>query len=288
MLPQIAYVTHGGDTGTDPDIPLALAAFANAGMQAATVSWDDNDMLWDAFDVILMGPGSRLAGRRQEFLRWARDVEDQAELVNPAVTLARNTDLTYLRDLQSGGIATVDTVWLEPGDAASDVEQRLQSSPWARFVVAPSIPECGDQPVVTDSPHGAAQVAAGFAAKGCSGIIGPELGDSCAMAITILGGRISHAVVRDTPNDRWRRQDVELGLVDLVDDIFDVGSHGENLLYARIDLVAGAGGWLVERFEATAPSLFLDADVRAADRLAWAVRERITGDLRPEPLGGSD
>jgi hypothetical protein len=108
------------------------------------------------------------------------------------------------------------------------------------------------------------------------------------MAITILGGRISHAVVRDTPTDRWRRQDVELGLVDLVDDIFDVGSHGENLLYARIDLVAGAGGWLVERFEATAPSLFLDADVRAADRLAWAVRERITGDLRPEPLGGSD
>lgn len=57
MLPQIAYVTHGGDTGTDPDIPLALAAFANAGMQAATVRWDDNDMRWDAFDVILMGPG---------------------------------------------------------------------------------------------------------------------------------------------------------------------------------------------------------------------------------------
>ena len=62
MLPQIAYVTHGGDTGTDPDIPLALAAFANAGMQAATVRWDDNDMRWDAFDVILMGPGS--AARR--------------------------------------------------------------------------------------------------------------------------------------------------------------------------------------------------------------------------------
>ena len=288
MLPQIAYVTHGGDTGTDPDIPLALAAFANAGMQAATVRWDDDDLRWDAFDVVLMGPGSRLAGRRQQFLRWARDVEDQVQLVNPAVTLARNTDLTYLRDLHGEGIATVDTVWLEPGDAASDVEQRLRSSTWARFVVAPSIPECGEQSVVTDSPHEAALVAAGFAARGCSGLIRPELGDSCTTAIIILGGRISHAVVRDTPTDRWRRQDVERGLVDLVHDVFDVGSHGENLLYARIDLVAGTGGWLVERFEATAPSLFLDADVHAADSLAWAVRERITGDLRPEPLGGSD
>ncbi len=288
MLPQIAYVTHRDEISTNPDIPLAIAAFANAGMQATMVSWNDNDVRWDGFDLVLVGPGALLAGQRQEFLRWARGVEDRGQLANPAVALARNTDLTYLRDLHGRGIETVETVWLEPGDAAADIEQRLRLSGWARFVVAPSVVGRGDQPTVTDSPRDAAQVAAQFAARGCAGLIRPDLAASYAMAIMIVDGRISHAVARATATHRWSQRDVDPEMVDLVDDILAVAAHGEDLLYARIDLVAGADGWLVEHFQAAAPTMFLEADAHAADRLAWAIRERITGDLRPKSPAGSD
>jgi hypothetical protein len=287
MLPQIAYVTHGGDP-SNPDIPLAIAAFANAGMQATTVSWNDDAVRWDGFDLVLVGPGAPLSGQRQEFLRWARGVEDRGQLANPAVALARSTDLTYLRDLHGRGIETLDTIWLEPGDAATDIEQRLQLSGWARFVVAPSVVSGRDQPRFADSPREAAQVAAQFAARGCAGLIRPDLAASPAMAIMIIDGRISHAVARATATDPWSRREVDPAIVDLVDHVLAVATHGEDLLYARLDLVAGADGWLVEQLEAAAPTMFLEADAHAADRLAWAIRDRITGDLRPGSPAGSD
>jgi hypothetical protein len=287
MLPQIAYVTHGGDTG-NPDIPLAIAAFSNAGMQATMASWVDDDVPWDSFDLVLMGPGSLLSGGRQEFLRWARGVEDRGQLANPAVALARTTDLTYLRDLQGGGIPTVDTIWLEPGDAVTDIEQQLRLTGWERFVVTPSVVGPGHQPTVTDIPRDAAQVAAQFAARGCAGLIRPDLAASYAVAIMLIDGRISHAVARATAADRWTRCDVDPAIMDLVDSTLAVATHGEDLLYARIDLVDAAGQWLVEGFQAAAPTMFLEADAHAADRLAWAIRERITGDLRSRSPVASD
>jgi hypothetical protein len=108
------------------------------------------------------------------------------------------------------------------------------------------------------------------------------------MAIMLIDGRISHAVARATAADRWTRSDVDPAIMDLVDSTLAVATHGEDLLYARIDLVDAAGQWLVESFQAAAPTMFLEADALAADRLAWAIRERITGDLRSRSHVASD
>ncbi len=57
----------------------------------------------------------------------------------------------------------------------------------------------------------------------------------------------------------------------------------EPLLYARVDAVDDGGQWLLKRFEAVGPRLFLDD--RTADTLARAVRDWLTGELTPLPAG---
>ena len=124
MHPRVAYVTHSGSAAPDPDIDVALPALEAAGLDPEVCAWDA-DATWDAFDLVLVRSAWDHSARRQDFLRWARSVEDQTRLANPALTLARNTDRTYLRDLRKQGFPVVDTVWLEPGDDPAVAEAQI-------------------------------------------------------------------------------------------------------------------------------------------------------------------
>ena len=73
MLPRIAYVTGAGSPVPDPDLPLALAALARAGLDAEPVAWDA-EVDWADFDMVLVRASCGYPLRRQEFLRWARRV----------------------------------------------------------------------------------------------------------------------------------------------------------------------------------------------------------------------
>jgi hypothetical protein len=55
--------------------------------------------------------------RRDEFVAWARSVEQVTRLANRAGVIEWNTDKRYLRELEASGIPVVPTTWLEPGAA---------------------------------------------------------------------------------------------------------------------------------------------------------------------------
>jgi glutathione synthase/RimK-type ligase-like ATP-grasp enzyme len=296
MLPRIAYVTHAGKADPDPDLPLAVDAFERAGLEALPVAWDA-EVDWADFDLAVVRSPWDHYDRRQAFLRWARAAEDRTLLANPAVTLARNTDKTYLRDLARQGIPVVDTLWVEPGDDLTQSAALIERRGWSHCVVKPNVGGAARHIHLVEGPVAAAAAAADLVARGWVAMIQPYLDvveQDAEVSVMIIGGQVSHAVSRVPPltaggtGQARAAVPVTDELAETADDVMRLAAAGEELLYARVDLVPDEDQWLLMEFEATEPCLFLDRDGRAADALAWAARELVTADAQEaDYLAGS-
>jgi O-ureido-D-serine cyclo-ligase len=277
MHPRVAYVTHAGSAAHDPDLDVALPAIEAAGLDPEVHPWDST-VEWDRFDLVLVRSAWEHTRRRPDFLRWARWVEDHTRLANPAVTLARNTDRTYLRDLRKDGLPVVETIWLEPGEDPALCQAQIDERGWDRCVVRPHIGTGSDGLVVVDGVTSAARVAGSLAEGGAVAMVQPAPwveDPSGTMSVVVLDGHISHGVVTDHVHGRSGPElatDLDDAITDVVSAVFDAASAGEQLLYARVDLVNDGGEWLLWGFEATDPCLFLDAAPGSGAVLGRAVR----------------
>lgn len=277
MHPRVAYVTP--EAATEPDTAAALSAIEAAGMDAQSRSWD-SDTAWDEYDLVLVRSAWGHEQRRQDFLRWARWVEDHTRLANPAVTLARNTDRTYLRDLRQRGLAIVDTLWFEPGDDPAAFDAEISARGWEICAVRPHIG--GTAAHVLEGGREVTAAAQSWASQGAVAMVQPADWVSrpgAQVSVVFVGGRVCMAVTSHTGDapvamgaTRVSIVELDQAVTDLAVEVHATASAGERLLYARVDLVQDAGDWSVWGFEATDPSLFLDTDPRSAAAMGHAVR----------------
>ena len=285
MYPRVAYVTYQGDL-PDNDLPVALEAMRDARLDAQAVIWDDETVDWGDFDLVVVRSTWDYVPRRPEFLRWARRVEDTTLLANPARCLAKNTDKTYLRVFAQKGVPTIPTVWFEPGDSSADCADTLVDLGWQRLVVKPNVDGAGRNAVLVESPQQAAAQASEWATQGLTAMVQPYLSvveRSAELSVVVLGGEISHAVSRKAPltnsgdSSAVEVLEVPAEVRELVPQIMRAGRDGEDLLYARIDLVPHGHEWLLMELEATEPRLFLNSAPGAPARFAAAVRAALRG-----------
>jgi O-ureido-D-serine cyclo-ligase len=104
---HIALVTARAARGTDPDMPLLLAALRAAGADAHEVDWDDDGVDWSRYDLALLRSTWDYAHRAQEFLDWAARVAEQTHLQNPLAVVRWNSDKHYLAELARAGVPVV-------------------------------------------------------------------------------------------------------------------------------------------------------------------------------------
>lgn len=284
MFARVAYVTYGGDV-TDSDLPLALSALRASRLEAEAVVWDDV-VDWGDFDLVVVRSVWDHVARRPEFLRWARAVEEQTRLANPAQVLARNTDKSYLRDFSRAGIPTIPTIWFEPGDSPQGCITLIQEAGWQRVVVKPNVDGDRFRTGIWDTAEEASAAADSLARSGRTALLQPYLSvveQSAEISVVVLGGEISHAITRRpalTSGDDSAAESVQppTAVRDLVSEILPLAADGDDLLYARVDVVPDGEEWLLMQFEATAPRLFLDSTGQAASRFAGAVRRWLRED----------
>lgn len=272
MQPTVAYVS---DDPADPDLSVALDALRRAGLRAETVlSGESRD--WSAYHLVLARSGWIRTGRRQEFLRWARDVERHTALANPAVTLARTTDRTILRDLTRREVPTARTVWFEPGDDLEDLRHGLSTSGWRRFTVSSNV-SAGDIDVF-EGVEQAVAAATAVAARGLIAMIRPETPQQPGVRLSVvaLGGDTSHAVEPDGSGGH-RQVQVSTTTAQLTARVVRECAAGQRLLFACADYVLQDGEWALQDVATADPRLYLDLVPEAADSLAWAVRQELTG-----------
>lgn len=279
---RVALVTCAELAGLYADDRLVVAPLRERGITAEPAVWDDPSVDWAAFDLVVLRSTWDYPARRDEFLRWTRQVP---ALANPAEVVAWNTDKRYLAELENAGLPVVPTGWLPPGRSWAPPES-------GEYVVKPAVgagsidtgrydlADPGQRSLAVshvDRLHTTDQLV----------MVQPYLtavdsyGES---ALLYIGGAFSHAV-RKGP--MLTGPDVALAGLYKEEEISSrvptpaelaVGARvlaavpGEELLYARVDLIPGGDGApLIVEVELTEPSLFLGYGERAPDRFADAI-----------------
>ncbi|WP_346623395.1 hypothetical protein [Blastococcus montanus] len=285
MAERVALVGSERGLRVDPDLPLAVAALGDTGYAADLVRWDDADVDWSGFDLVVVRSCWDYAWRLEEFLSWAQAVP---RLRNAVELLRWNTDKTYLRDLERAGLPVVPTVW-----SPVRAEDLPEAGEW---VVKPSVSAGSRDTARWSEPAAVLAHVAELTGAGRTAMVQPYLAsvdDRGETAMLFIGGRFSHAVRKGAllkpgegvRQDRDSRGDLRpmtptAGQRSVAQSVFDaIGDlvpGAATPLYARIDLVADdAGRPVLLELELTEPSLFLPQAPEAAATLARAVEAEL-------------
>jgi glutathione synthase/RimK-type ligase-like ATP-grasp enzyme len=271
----------------DEDAELLEAALRRAGVEARWAVWDDPTVDWAEGLTVLRSTWDYTADR-DRFLAWVRRLP---RVLNPPEVVEWSTDKTYLADLASAGVPTVETVVLPPGEPLGDVT--------GEFVVKPAV-GAGSRGVGRFGADGAdaarAHVGALHAA-GRTALVQPYLAEvdrSGEAALIYLDGRFSHAITKGAMIGAGMTHPVQGDALYVEENIspreasaheravadaalrYVDGRFGADLLYARVDLLPSDDGPVVVELELVEPSLFLGhaAGGAAADRFAAAIGGR--------------
>ena len=80
--------------------PLLIGALAEAGLAAETAVWNDPDVRWTDYDLVLANGVWDNIRHVDDFVRWTETLErDGVRVVNSPATLRWNLDKRYLRQL---------------------------------------------------------------------------------------------------------------------------------------------------------------------------------------------
>jgi glutathione synthase/RimK-type ligase-like ATP-grasp enzyme len=276
---RIAWAVAADFAATDADLPLLAAAATERGVRAETAVWDDPDVDWDAFDLVVVRSCWDYVPRRDAFLAWAERVP---RLANPAPVLRWNTDKTYLRELASAGVGVVPTAW-----SATSRDELPAASEW---VVKPTISAGAADTARWDDPDQALEHGARLLAAGRPTMTQPyvdAVDRDGETGLLFFGGTFSHAfrkgallapggVPRADPEmqEDVGPRDAGPDEVAFAEQVVATAHEllGTELLYARVDVVRDADGTpLLMELELTEPSFFLEHTSTGADAFLDAV-----------------
>ena len=268
------------------------------GALAEPAVWDDPDVDWARFDVVVLRSTWDYAPRRGEFLAWAEHVAAVSRLENDLARVRWSTDKAYLLDLEAAGVPVVPSAF---------VEGPTTDHPFlgVEHVVKPSV-SAGSQDTLRlaagDSEASRTHLAA-IHASGRTALVQPYLGavdELGETALVYLRGEFSHAARKGpllAPGGGlvpglFAEEDISA--VTATEDQLAVAARALAVagtlagavagppLYARVDLLPDpARGPVLLELELAEPSLFLLLEPDAADRLARAILD----DARSRPTG---
>jgi hypothetical protein len=300
--PTVALATCRDAWRADEDAPPLIAALDEAGVDATEAVWDDPDVDWAGFDLVVVRSTWDYALRRDEFVAWAERIEGLTRLANPASVVRWNTDKRYLSDLAADGVPVAPTEFLVPGDGPDDpasVARRIEGfvGRAAGFVVKPAV-SAGSKDTVRYAaldadPAGrdaAAAHAAALLAARRPVMVQPYLAavdTEGETGLVFLGGSFSHAFrkgpllqVGGAPvTELYAQESISPRAatpeqLDVADRVLasSRARTGVQELYARVDLLPGDDGApVLLELELTEPSFFLVTDAGAATRAAAAI-----------------
>ncbi len=285
---HVAFVTWSGEPDLSADDRLAADACGHQRIHVEAVPWDvDGDWgRWRRYDAVVIRSTWNYHLRPDEFADWIDRCEAAGcRLWNPPAVLRWNMDKRYLLQLAAADILVPDTLIVPKGSTVS-LRDLLQAQGWTDAVVKPAVSASAFQTfrAVADDGHNGQDSGLAFTEAVASRDMlvqkfVPEITDG-ELSLMFFGGHFSHAV-KKVPADREFRVQEEYGgqVESWTPDAATMRTCEAALscvpgptLYARVDGVATARGFVVIEVEVIEPSLFLRYDPAAATRFARASR----------------
>ena len=264
----------------DVDSPLLISELARLGIEATLEVWDDDQVDWESYDLVVLRSTWGYAAKIHEFLRWSHA---RARLINPFAIVEYSSDKHYLGDLATQGFPVIATTYCEVGEDPV--------FPAGEFVVKPAVGAGSiDVERFAAEEVGAARehVARLHRSRRCA-LIQPyvaTIDEYGERALIFLDGEFSHAMTKRAhlnvaPEKRdgefrtrqMSRSEAEPEALRLAQEL--LSGRFADLAYGRVDLVNTPDGWRLMELEFVEPALYLTYDDRAAARAALAVVRRI-------------
>ncbi|MEV3919462.1 ATP-grasp domain-containing protein [Actinomadura coerulea] len=268
--------------GSD-DVRELIGALAAEGAAAEPVAWDA-DVDWSRHDLVVICSTWDYTARRDEFVAWAQSLP---RVLNSAAIMRWNTDKRYLRDLADAGVPVVPTLW-DPDDVPSQ---------WPEYVIKPAVSiGAGDTARWGPGEEDAARAhLRSLREAGRTAMVQPYLSAVDTVgetALVFLDGEYSHAgrkaqiltagagvqgsVWGDPTRGQVTASTATEAELELAARALAAVPHGDDLLYARVDMIPGPDGapMLIE-LELAEPALYLHHAPGSAKRLAKAIISRV-------------
>ncbi|MEO9226341.1 MAG: hypothetical protein ABI328_08185, partial [Gemmatimonadaceae bacterium] len=266
-----------------PDDRLAAEALRARGVEVTAAVWTDGAVEWGAFDCIVVRSTWDYHHHAQEFRAWIDALgASGARVWNPVSVLRWNMEKTYLRDLEAAGVPVVPTAWLTTG-TNPDLGALLDERGWDDAIIKPVISAGASRTsrvshaTMTDAvPQLAESLALGDV------MVQPfirEIQTHGEWSLMFINGEFSHAV-RKMPTSGDFRVQTQYGGGWTADtpggDVLDAARRVVEVapspwLYARVDGIETASGFMLLELEMLEPSLFLETTPDAVARFVDAI-----------------
>jgi glutathione synthase/RimK-type ligase-like ATP-grasp enzyme len=267
-----------------PNLEALMGALRSAGAEAAYLPWKTTPLdtfasadavlplcCWDYYD----DPG--------RFLGWIDALEAKGtKLINPPELLRWNFRKTYLLEMAEAGLAVPKTLHL-PETSRETIEHRMQEQGWRIAVL---------KPVSSQNGHGIQKLDLAahpqWSFEDTTGEVllqefQEDVGALGETTLTFIDGTFSHAVRRVLKPGEWRanpQYGITYERVEVSRDVIETAQSYVDLLpqtplYARVDGLVRASGFMLMELELIDPYLYLEFAPGSADVMARALLQRI-------------
>ncbi|MBI4130856.1 hypothetical protein HY468_06060 [Candidatus Roizmanbacteria bacterium] len=280
---EIALITYKESPELSKSDALLVEPLKNEGFTSQAVPWDSGDIDWERFTALVLRSCWNYHYNYQDFLTWLSKIENtHIPLWNPAEVVRWNANKKYLTDLESKGVSTVPTVWLEK-DERTNLEDIAGEKKWNDLVVKPSVGASAYGIFrVRSGEYNAAQIKINDILQQSEVMIQPlmeEVMSEGEYSLVFIGGEYSHAMLK-TPKEGDFRSNHHCGATEvkvepdrpLIDQAYSILDKVDSpLLYARIDGINRDGEFVLMELELIEPHLFFDQDQQSPTRFAKAL-----------------
>lgn len=268
-MTDVLLVTCAALPAGEPGGDLVVRELADRGVSAAWVAWDDPGVDWAEARRVLIRSTWDYERRRDEFIDWARKVQQLTTLVNTAQVVEWNTDKIYLLDLIGTELPVVPTLGVD-----SEFELAPAVATFEPAVVKPRVGAGGRGVVVFDLEPGGPEGLDESQLQPGPWVVQPlveSVHTEGETSVFVLGGRVVSQVRKLPASGEIRVHEEYGGTAEAVEVTTEAGDLAlrtvevaEKLLstvlpYARVDLMRLADGQLVvSELEVVEPGLYLD------------------------------
>ncbi len=261
------------------DEPLAAR-----GWITQIVSWRDESIDWNQFDVVLIRSPWYYQQDPELFLQVLQRIEDSsARLENSLQLVLWNIRKTYLKALQDLGLCIVPTAW---GQKLTKTElmayfEQLQVD---EIVIKPIISANADNTfrlTIDKARETGEELVSIFSSK--EFMVQPfmrSIINEGEFSLFFFGGGYSHAILKKPAKNDFRVQEEHGGSLLKIEPepaLLDMAVAANQQLspaplYSRLDFVRTEAGFAIMEIELIEPSLYFNMDKESPERFAQSIR----------------
>jgi len=281
-MAQVAFATYRDAAALTDDDRLAADALRERGVRTCPAIWNDSDVAWGRFDLVVIRSTWDYPEAPVAYARWVESFASTPNrLWNPPRAVLSTLDKRYLVELGRQGVAAVPTAVVTPSEE-EPLRAVLDRHGWDDVVIKPAVSASARgtwRSRRATAAHDEARFAEQRRARDL--LVQPFCPEIAAgeWSLIFLGGEYSHAVIKRPAAGDFRVQRHFGGVPAaarpsgrLIEQAAAVLARlGEPLLYARVDGIERAGDLVLMELEVNEPHLFLSTSGNAPARFADAI-----------------